>query len=277
MRVPSIFSRRRSFTAAIGVSMLTLFALALATNARDWRPPLPDAPRALRDERGAKVALPRTVGTQAVFMGIGVGEYLIVTRDPSNILTSPTDANLRIINSSLMRRAFPSLERLRTTLNLDETGTANIEVLLLERPDVVVTWSRLAEGFERVGLVTVGLAPISSVDRFTQNASIFADIVGRPERAGDLLARSRDARAEIAREVAKRTNGKTGLLIIAQIGGGLWRMGFGFNDLIAQAGGVSLAGGPIRASSAPRICSCSRLKSSSSSATKKSGPRRRQF
>ena len=210
------------------------------------RPSLPDGPRLITDERGATVALPQTVGTQAVLMGIGVGEYLLVTRDPRNIQTSPTEANLRIVKLSLMRRAFPGLERLRKTLNVDKSGSANFEALLLERPNVVVTWSRLADGFERVGLATIGLAAISSVDQLAQNEGVFAEIVGRSNRAEDLIARSQTTRAEIAREVAKGAKGETRLLIVAQAGGGLWRMGFGFSELIAEAGGANLGGRLIR-------------------------------
>jgi iron complex transport system substrate-binding protein len=226
------------------MAVLVLLVAASAVAAL-WRPmPPAGAPasptRSVVDERGRVVALPQAVQTAAVFMAIGAGEYLLVTRRPSDIMTSHSPENARLKASTLLARAFPDLRWLRTTMSSVETGMVNVETLLRDRPDVVVTWARLAAGFERVGLPVVGLGPLSSTERLAQNTAVFSAIVDEPARGADLVQRSYSERARVSEDVALRTSGHTRVLRLIPRGQGRWQAISGFADVIAQAGGVDV-------------------------------------
>ena len=233
---------------AFPLVVLAAAALLLALGARRWTPPFAVDARTVVDERGAAIPCPERLTKVAVFMAIGAGEYILVTRRPGDIVTSPSSTNIMISQSSLMRRAFPDVAALRMPMSLVETGAVNLETLLIERPGVTVTWARLASEFERVGLPVIGLGPVSSIDRFVENTRVFAAIVDQPQRAQTLTATSRQRRVLIARQVAQAVSSPTRMAIVVATADGLWRAGSGFKELIQEAGGLNV--GPPQASGA---------------------------
>ena len=135
--------------AAFPMVALAACALGVALGAQRWKPPDAKGARTIGDERGLAVPCPEHLAKVAVFMAVGAGEYILVTRQPGVIVSSPSTTNIMLSQSSLMRRAFPDIAGLRMPMSLVETGAVNLETLLFERPDVTVTWARLAADFER--------------------------------------------------------------------------------------------------------------------------------
>jgi len=185
--------------------------------------------------------IPDAVKKQAVFMAIGIGEYLIVTQHSSGMITSRNSENQRLKSLGFLKRALPDLTQIELILSSVETGALNVEALLRERPDVIVTWARLAETFERVGLPVIGLGPVSSTGRLSQNTMVFSTIFGQRELGEVMIARSLAQRLKTAEEVAGKTETKARLLWLYPLENGLWRAGSWFRELTVEAGGEDLA------------------------------------
>ncbi len=226
--------------AIITFGLLPIMAAVFSAFASSWHPDRTSGARYLSDERGQRMGLPKSVRKQAVFMGIGVGEYVLVTRRPSDILTSRSPINERIKATPLLTKAFDDIGEMRMPMSNVESGATNLEVLLREQPDVVVTWARIAENFEKIGFAVAGLGPVSSPERLSENTVLFSSIVDEPQKAVGIIDRSRQEQDRIAQDVASKVQSKMAMLILFSIAEGLWRVASGFRDVIDAAGGRNL-------------------------------------
>lgn len=183
---------------------LVLLLAAASLLAPGLAPPPSGRGGSVVDERGVRVAIPPGPQRVALYMGIGAGEYLVDGAQPRGLSVQANSDNAFVLHSAYLNRALPDLRQVRTSLKDTEGPTANVEALLAARPPVLlVTWARLADRFERVGLPVVGMLGLSTPERHLDNARIFTAVAGRPERDAGLRARYAAARASVARAIAQ--------------------------------------------------------------------------
>ena len=151
-------------------------------------PSVPIGPHTIVDQRGRRVVLADRIERQAVLFGTGPGPFIMANRRPRSVVTSPTSESRWIAASSYFERAIPGASHLSETLQGDEGAALNLEEVLAHKPDLVVTWGRLAQTFERLGLSVVGIAPISSAEMMFGEEALFAALAGRTSNVGRLRA-----------------------------------------------------------------------------------------
>jgi len=247
--------RRNVVAKLFALVLLAIIAFSLA--ATGWHPVHEAGERYVVDERGQRIALPQHIERVAVFMAIGVGEYVLVSRKPGVITTSDSAINHRIKTTPLLQKAFPDIVDMQLPMSTLESGNANLEVLLREKPDVLVTWARLADYFERVGLTVVGLGPVISPERLKENTRLFSAIVGEPERGLDIIRRSDDEQKAFIEASASSQTKPTSMLMLFNLGDGQWRIGYGFPELMRMAGAHNIGAGyrsiPVNAEELMRL------------------------
>lgn len=192
--------------------------------------------REVIDEAGRHVRF-SPGGLRALYMAMGAGEYLLTTRQARGLLTSRSPTNERLLGSSLLRRSVPNLGEIELGLSSSEGAAANLETLLLRRPEVLITWNRLVPRFERVGITAVGLGPVSAVKQFHDHARLFDSVAGTHRSAG-MVARSISERRVLMQDVTTRLAPRTRLLVLYPSGTS-WRTNYDFPEIVAAAGGYN--------------------------------------
>lgn len=196
--------------------------------------------REVTDDAGRRVRF-EPGGPRALYMAVGAGEYLLTTRAAQRLVTSRSPDNERLLASSLLRRAVPKLGTTRLALTSSEGAAANLETLLQLRPDVMVTWSRLVPRFERVGIRSVGLGPMSDAASFARHARVFGQVTGEQARSEAIVRASAERTRRIASEVAASGAPSTRVLFVFPTSTG-WRSSYEFADTIEVTRADDLTG-----------------------------------
>ena len=143
------------------IAALTLYALVLALTPPALHVPADIArTRYVTDARGVRVPLHEPFSGAAIYPGIVLPDFLLVTRDPHALLN--TFAFLyRSTTSVLLDKIYPELPRVPVALYGRATS---VETMLLQKPGAVLTWTFVAGRLDAVGLPAVGVATASEHD-----------------------------------------------------------------------------------------------------------------
>ena len=164
---------------------LTLLAPVLIPALRRIEPE-PRIGRVVLDQAGERVTIPLPFhGAAPLFQGIG--EYLYVTHDPDSILDSQT-ISLRWLAGSFFFDLYPKLQVLRHDISLLDQQAANQERLLRLDPSVIFVFQTVAGPLRRVGLPALGLSQPLSTERVFDRTRVYAQALGNPGRANELIA-----------------------------------------------------------------------------------------
>jgi iron complex transport system substrate-binding protein len=141
------------------------------------------------DQRGASVKL-EAAAERIVSIPIPHASIIMaVDRGPTRLVGIHPSARAAI-EQGILRTIFPGSLAIRSDIT-SQGFMPNVETLLSLRPDVVVQWANqgpdLISAIERTGLPVVGVA--YGTEAFIRGAiTMYGDMIGRPERAGELLA-----------------------------------------------------------------------------------------
>ncbi len=149
------------------------------------------------------------------------GKPVLVTGAPRSVMVFPpvlwhylaadgTDAHITAISgflrdevdATLLGAVFPGLRAKGVALTHVGAVPLGVEQVLLEQPDLVLTWSWFADGLAQVrypGLVRMEGDETAGMQTMYR---LFGQLSGRPEAADALLARHARAMEEVGRDVA---------------------------------------------------------------------------
>lgn len=144
---------------------------------------LPEASpaRTVTDANGAKVHVP--LPNRGTVMGAPfLAEYLLVTNDANSIF-SIDKFNFESARNGPLGRIYPQLLSKRTDL---AEGDLNPERLLLAQPGAVIPWGPAAAPLKAAGLPVVELNTMWVEGWWFDNARVFGDLDGQPNRGREL-------------------------------------------------------------------------------------------
>ena len=126
--------------------------------------------------------------------------------------------------------------------------TPNVESIRALNPDVVVQWSdaQLTAPLEQAGMKVLGITNTGTQQDVDTWTALFATMLGRPDRAVQMKARSEGQQKAIQAEAAARGTGGPGIIYFNRFSGGLKVAGSGsYNDFyIKLIGAHNPATGP---------------------------------
>jgi iron complex transport system substrate-binding protein len=126
-----------------------------------------------------------------------LGEYLLTTNDVDS-LSSITKYNLASAERSPLARIYPQLLHKRTDL---ADGILNPERLLLAQPGAVIPWGPASEALRASGLPVVDLSTMWVEGWWFDNARIFGDLDGKPNRGRELKQHYYEALRQLKTEL----------------------------------------------------------------------------
>jgi iron complex transport system substrate-binding protein len=172
-------SLRRALAPALSFALL---ASVLAS------PALAD-PVTVTDQRGARLTLPKPAERIVSIPIPHASVIMAVDKSPARLVGIHPSARAAI-ELGLMGTIFPGSLAIRSDIT-SQGFMPNVETLLALRPDVVVQWANqgpdLISAVERTGLPVIGVT--YGTEAFIRGAiTMYGDLIGRPERAVELLA-----------------------------------------------------------------------------------------
>jgi iron complex transport system substrate-binding protein len=157
--------------------------LAVFATVRPIILPQPYPARTVIDATGAKVQVP--MSNRGTVLGAPfLGEYMIATNDVESLF-SINEVNLRTANTGPLGRIYPQLLSKRTDL----ADGLNPERLLLAQPGAIIPWGPAPEGVKATGLPVIELNTMWVEGWWFENARIFGDLNGQPNRGRELKQR----------------------------------------------------------------------------------------
>lgn len=170
--------------------VLTVFA-----SIRPITIPPPSPARTVIDVTGARLRIPlpnRRVVLSAPFLA----EYLMASNDSESLL-SVNKYNLKMAGSSPLGRIYPQLLSRRTDL----ADGLDPERLLLAQPSAVIPWGPASAGVLATGLPVVGLNSMWVEGWWFENARVFGDLAGQPNRGRELKEHYYEAMNDLQKEL----------------------------------------------------------------------------
>jgi iron complex transport system substrate-binding protein len=176
----------KSWRSSFGRTFSALFLVAAAATLA--KPTMAD-PITVIDQRGAALTLPKPA-ERIVSIPIPHASIIMAAdRSPARLVGIHPSARAAI-EQGILRTMFPGSLAIRADIT-SQGFMPNVETLLSLKPDVVVQWANqgpdLIQAVERVGLPVLGVA--YGTEAFIRGAiAMYGDLIGRPERAREILA-----------------------------------------------------------------------------------------
>lgn len=198
------------------------------------------------DQRGTVLSFDRPV-TRVVTIPMPAASLLAAVDQGASHLAGMHNASWMAMRDGIMGIMYP--DALKIPHDIATTDfTPNVESIRALNPDVVVQWSdaQLTAPLEQAGMKVLGITNTGTQEDVDTWTSLFATMLGRPERAAQMKARSDEKQKSIRAEAASRGTGGPGIIYFNRFSGGLKVAGKGsYNDFyIKLVGGHNPATGP---------------------------------
>ncbi|MCZ2403500.1 ABC transporter substrate-binding protein [Paenarthrobacter sp. Z7-10] len=165
---------------------------------------------------------------------------LIAVDRRADHLVGMHNASWQAIRSGTMGRMFPDALKIPHGIATADF-TPNVESIRALNPEAVVQWSdsQLTDPLENAGLKVIGLANTGQQSDVDAWISLFAAMLGKPDRAMEMKARSDDELHTILALASGRSGPGPGVLYFNRFSGGLKVAGNGsYNDFYIKAVGA---------------------------------------
>ena len=175
----------------------------------------------ITDQRGKTVTFDKPV-TKVVTIPMPSASLLVAVDRSADHLSAMHNASWVAMRDGIMGSMFPAALDLPHEI-ASQDFTANVESVRALNPDVVIQWSdaQLIEPLEKAGLKVIGLANTGKQEDVDAWVAMFATMLGKPERATEIKARSDQELAEIKALAAGRTSAGPSILYFNRFTGGL--------------------------------------------------------
>ena len=142
------------------------------------------------DQRGKTITFTRPV-TRVVTIPMPAASLLVAVDRTADHLAAMHNASWVAMRDGIMGTIFPKALELPHEIATQDF-TANVESVRALDPDVVIQWSdaQLIDPLEKAGLNVIGLTNTGKQEDVDAWVAMFAAMLGKPERAVDIKARS---------------------------------------------------------------------------------------
>jgi iron complex transport system substrate-binding protein len=199
----------------------------------------------LTDQRGKTLSFARPVA-RVVTIPMPSASLLVAVDRSADHLAAMHNASWVAMRDGVMGTMFPAALDLPHDIATQDF-TANVESIRALNPDVVVQWSdaQLIEPLEKAGLQVLGLKNSGTQEDVDAWVSMFATMLGKPDRATELKTRSDQELAKVRSLAAGRASKGPSILYFNRFTGGLKVAGANsYNDFyIKLVGGSNPATG----------------------------------
>lgn len=181
-----------------------------------------DAPGiTVTDQRGKTVTFARPVA-RVVTIPMPAASLLVAVDRSAEHLSAMHNASWVAMRDGIMGTMFPRALDLPHEIATQDF-TANVESVRALNPDVVIQWSdaQLVEPLENAGLSVLGLRNSGKQEDVDAWVAMFAAILGKPERATEMKARSDQELAEVRSVAAGRGSPGPSIVYFNRFSGGL--------------------------------------------------------
>ncbi len=203
-------------------------------------------PISITDQRGKTVTFARPV-TSVVTIPMPSASLLVAVDRSADHLTAMHNASWVAMRDGIMGTMFPRALELPHDIATQDF-TPNVESVRALNPDVVIQWSdaQLIEPLENAGLTVIGLKNNGKQEDVDAWVAMFAAMLGKPERATEIKARSDQELGDIKAAAAGRGSAGPSILYFNRFTGGLKAAAANtYNDFyIKLIGGTNPATGP---------------------------------
>jgi iron complex transport system substrate-binding protein len=250
MSIPEA-SRRSVLTAALygGGAVLLSSCAAGSPSPLSATPPASSPAAAgirVTDQRGTVLDFDRPV-TRVVTIPMPAASLLAAVDQGASRLAGMHNASWVAMRDGAMGAMFPAALSIPHDIATTDF-TPNVESIRALNPDVVVQWSdsQLTAPLEQAGMKVLGITNTGTQQDVDTWVSLFAAMLGRPERATQMKARSDAEQQSIQAEAASRGTAGPSILYFNRFSGGLKVAGnSSYNDFyIKLLGGSNPATGP---------------------------------
>jgi iron complex transport system substrate-binding protein len=194
----------------------------------------------LTDQRGKTLSFARPVA-RVVTIPMPSASLLVAVDRSADHLAAMHNASWVAMRDGVMGAIFPAALDLPHDIATQDF-TANVESIRALNPDVVVQWSdgELIEPLEKAGLQVLGLKNSGTQEDVDTWVTMFAAMLGKPERATELKTRSDRELAEVKSLAAGRASKGPSILYFNRFTGGLKVAGANsYNDFYIKLVGAS--------------------------------------
>jgi iron complex transport system substrate-binding protein len=180
-----------------------------------------DGAISVTDQRGKTLTFARPV-TRVVTIPMPAASLLVAVDRTADHLTAMHNASWVAMRDGIMGTIFPKALELPHELATQDF-TANVESVRALDPDVVIQWSdaQLIDPLEKAGLNVIGLTNTGRQEDVDAWVAMFAAMLGKPERAVDIKARSDAELAAVKDGAAGRGATGPSILYFNRFTGGL--------------------------------------------------------
>ena len=203
-------------------------------------------PISITDQRGKTVTFARPV-TSVVTIPMPAASLLVAVDRSADHLSAMHNASWVAMRDGIMGTMFPHALELPHEIATQDF-TPNVESVRALNPDVVIQWSdaQLVEPLENAGLTVIGLTNNGKQEDVDAWVALFAAMLGKPERATEIKARSDHELDEIKATAAGRGSPGPSILYFNRFTGGFKVAAANtYNDFyIKLVGGTNPATGP---------------------------------
>ncbi|MDR7083849.1 iron complex transport system substrate-binding protein [Arthrobacter ginsengisoli] len=175
----------------------------------------------ITDQRGKTVTFPQPV-TSVVTIPMPAASLLVAVDGSADHLGAMHNASWVAMRDGIMGSMFPQALDLPHDIATQDF-TPNVESVRALNPDVVIQWSdaQLIEPLENAGLTVIGLTNTGRQEDVDAWVTMFAAMLGKPERATQIKARSDQELDEIKTLAAGRGSAGPSILYFNRFTGGL--------------------------------------------------------
>lgn len=175
----------------------------------------------ITDQRGKTVTFTRPV-TSVVTIPMPAASLLVAVDRSAEHLSAIHNASWAAMRDGIMGTMFPGALDLPHDIATQDF-TPNVESVRALNPDVVIQWSdaQLIEPLENAGLTVIGLTNTGKQEDVDAWVAMFAAMLGKPERATQIKARSDQELDDIKALAASRGSPGPSILYFNRFSGGL--------------------------------------------------------
>lgn len=203
------------------------------------------APITVIDQRGKTLVFDQPV-KRVVTIPMPAASLLVAVDQSANHLVGMHNASWAAMQGGIMGEMFPNALKISHDIARNDFSP-NVESIAALNPDVVVQWSDspLTAPLENAGLKVIGLVNTGTQEDVDAWTTIFATILGKPDRAAKMKSRSDKQLKQIHSIAAGRTGRRPSILYFNRFTGGLKVAGNkSYNDFyIKLIGGTNPATG----------------------------------
>lgn len=175
----------------------------------------------VQDQRGKTVTFDKPVA-RVVTIPMPAASLLVAVDQGAGHLCAMHNASWVAMRDGIMGQLYPAALQLPHDIATADF-TPNVESIRALDPDVVVQWSdsRLTAPLENAGLKVLGLSNTGTQQDVDAWIALFAAVLGKPERAARIKARSDADLAQVRAAAATRSGSGPRIVYFNRFAGGL--------------------------------------------------------